>query len=309
VKLRGTFLAGFAVAGAILAFADEAARFKVDVDMVVLSFTVTDDRGNYVAGLTKNDVRILEDGVAQNVTQFGESRQASRVAADNVFVLMDTSNCMYDQIPYAQDAVVDFVRRLPAGDAVAVYSFSRNMFRNSILTDDRERAIASVRNPVAGDDTAVFNALLLTLRDAARAPGHKEVVLFSNGPDNASMVAPDDVARVAREEGIPIYIISTRETNPLTTAAFTRLSDGTGGKLYVARDWKQRTGAFEAVRRDLESSYVVAYYPQPNRNPGFRKIDVEIVAENGRKLQVHCRPGYLPRSGAPGLDSASSSSE
>jgi VWFA-related protein len=309
VRSRGTiFAASAALAAAALAFADEAARFKVDVDMVVLSFTVTDDHGNYVTGLTRNDIRILEDGVAQNLTQFGAS-QSSRIATDNVFVLMDTSNCMYDQIPYAQDAVVDFVRRLPAGDAVAVYSFSRNMFRNSILTDDRERAIASVRNPVAGDDTAVFNALLLTLRDAARAPGHKEVVLFSNGPDNASMVAPDDVARVAREEGIPIYIISTRETNPLTTAAFTRLSDGTGGKLYVARDWKQRTGAFEAVRRDLESSYVVAYYPQPNRNPGFRKIDVEIVAENGRKLQVHCRPGYLPRSGAPGLDSASSSSE
>ena len=55
------------------------------------------------------------------------------------------------------------------------------------------------------------NGLLLTLRDAARVPGRKVVIVFSNGPDNASMVAPDDVRAVAEDEGIPIYVISTNE--------------------------------------------------------------------------------------------------
>ena len=66
---------------------------------------------------------------------------------------------------------------------------------------------------MAGDDTALYNALLLTLRDAAKVPGRKVVIVFSNGPDNASMVAPDDVRAVAEDEGIPIYVISTSEVN------------------------------------------------------------------------------------------------
>jgi len=66
---------------------------------------------------------------------------------------------------------------------------------------------------VAGDDTAVYNTLLLTLRDAAKVRGRKVAIVFSNGPDNASMVAPDDVRAVAEDEGIPIYMISTNEVN------------------------------------------------------------------------------------------------
>ncbi len=81
------------------------------------------------------------------------------------------------------------------------------------LTHDRSNAILGLRKAVAGDDTALYNALLLTLRDAAKVPGRKVVIVFSNGPDNASMVAPDDVRAVAEDEGIPIYVISTNEVN------------------------------------------------------------------------------------------------
>jgi len=35
---------------------------------------------------------------------------------------------------------------------------------------------------VAGDDTALYNALLLVLRDAAKVPGHKVIIVFCNDP-------------------------------------------------------------------------------------------------------------------------------
>src|SRR5438105_3872526 len=89
----------------------------------------------------------------------------------NVFVLFDTSNFMYRGFVYAEDAIADFVRGLDRADSVAVYSFSRNLSRASSLTRDRSDAIAGLRKSVAGDDTALYNALLLTLRDAAKVPG------------------------------------------------------------------------------------------------------------------------------------------
>ncbi len=154
-----------------------------------------------------------------------------------------------------------------------------------------------LRKAVAGDDTALYNGLLLSLRDAAKVPGRKVVIVFSNGPDNASMVAPDDVRAVAEDEGIPIYVISTNEVNKdsISSSVFRRITSRTGGKAYWAKTWQKQVEAFESIREDLGNSYTVTYYPQPNPNEGFRKINVEITSDAGKKYRVRSRPGYRPR--------------
>jgi VWFA-related protein len=178
-----------------------------------------------------------------------------------------------------------------------VYTFSRNISRAATLSRERSDAIMGLRQAVAGDDTALYNALLLTLRDAAKVPGRKVVIVFSNGPDNASMVAPDDVRAVAEDEGIPLYVISTNEVNkdPISSSVFRRMTARTGGKAFWAKSWQKQVEAFEAIREDLGNSYTVTYYPAPNPNEGFRKINVEIVSDAGKKFRVRSRPGYRPR--------------
>ncbi len=218
-------------------------------------------------------------------------------AGTNVFVLFDTSNYMYRGFVYASDAIADFIRGLDRADSIAVYTFSRNMSRAALLTRDRNEAIMGLRQAVAGDDAALYNSLLLAVRDAAKVPGRKVIIVFSNGPDNASIVAPDDVRAVAEDEGIPLYVISTNEVNkdPISSAVFRRISNRTGGKAYWAKSWQKQVEAFEAIREDLGNSYTVTYYPAANPNEGFRKIAVEIVRDVGKKYRVRARPGYRPR--------------
>ena len=303
--------------------------FRVKVDMVVLSFTVTDSKNHYINGLKPLDFRIYEDGILQKLNTFGEGTKPPLLIADdgtakplvdtpgtggtpegaapgldrpdafigtNVFVLFDTSNFMYRGFVYAEDAIADFVRGLDRADSVAVYTFSRNLSRAASLTRDHNEAISGLRRSVAGDDTALYNALLLTLRDASKVPGRKVVIVFSNGPDNASMVAPDDVRAVAEDEGISIYTISTNEVNKdtISSSALRRMAQRTGGKAYWARTWQKQVEAFESIREDLGNSYTITYYPAPNPNEGFRKILVEIVSDPGKKFRVHTRPGYRP---------------
>jgi Ca-activated chloride channel homolog len=300
--------------------------FTVKVDMVVLSFTVTDNKGRYINGLRPSDFRILEDGIPQKVSTFAEGNrpplqilddgtarpfQASEptdaerggISTDafvgtNVFVLFDTSNFMYRGFVYASDAIADFVRGLDRADSVAVYTFSRNLNRTAKLSNDRNDVLQGLRNAVAGDEAALYNALLLSLRDAAKVPGRKVVIVFSNGPDSASMVAPDDVRAVAEDEGIPIYVISTSDANrdPISTGVFRRLASRTGGKSFFAKTWQKQVEAFESIREDLGNSYTVTYYPQPNPNEGFRRITVEILTDAARRYRVSARPGYRPRS-------------
>ena len=307
-----------------LAAAQDRPVFRVKVDMVVLSFTITDNKGKYVNGLKPRDLKVLEDGISQKIATFAEGNKPPvQLAEDgsmkpitlssvgmadgrsdafvgtNVFVLFDTSNYMYRGFVYAEDAIADFIRGLDRADSVAVYTFSRNLSRAAPLTEERTDAIFGLRKAVAGDDAALYNALLLTLRDAAHIPGRKVVIVFSNGPDNASMVAPDDVRAVAEDEGIPIYVISTNEVNkdPISSSVFKRISTRTGGRSYFAKTWQKQVEAFESIREDLGNSYTVTYYPQPNPNEGFRKIDVQVASDVGKKYRVQCRPGYRPRGG------------
>jgi VWFA-related protein len=304
--------------------------FHVKVDMVVLSFAVTDNKGKYVNGLKPSEFKIYEDEITQKLATFAEGNRPAMQVLDggetrplrsgaeenegaggrtvdlrsaatgtNVFVLFDTSNYMYRGFVYASDAIADFIRGLDRADSIAVYTYSRNLNRAVSLNRDRSLAIAGLRKAVAGDDSALYNALLLTLRDAAKVSGRKVVIVFSNGPDNASMVAPDDVRAVAEDEGIPIYVISTNEVNkdPVSSGIFKRISNSTGGKSYFAKTWQKQVEAFESIREDLGNSYTVTYYPQPNPNEGFRKLHIELLPEAMKKYKVRARPGYRPQRG------------
>ncbi|MGC2659946.1 MAG: VWA domain-containing protein [Bryobacteraceae bacterium] len=306
---------------------DEHPTFRVKVDMVVLTFTVLDSKGKYVNGLRPQDFKIFEDDIPQKLATFTEGNRAPQIVlangdtetrrpgegappaatvdlrseglGTNVFVLFDTSNYMYRGFVYASDAIADFIRGLDRADSVAVYTYSRNLNRAVPLNRDRGVAIAGLRKAVAGDDSALYNCLLLTLRDAANVPGRKVVIVFSNGPDNASMVAPDDVRAVAEDEGIPIYVISTSEVNrdPISSNIFKRISTQTGGKSYFAKTWQKQVEAFEAIREDLGNSYTVTYYPAPNPNEGFRKISIQLTGEQMKKYKIRARPGYRPQRG------------
>jgi VWFA-related protein len=241
----------------------------------------------------------MVDGEGGDPAHPGSDIRTDSLVGTNVFLLFDTSNFMYRGFVYAEDAIADFIRGVDKADSVAVYTFSRNLSRASNLSHNRNDAIFGLRKAVAGDDTALYNGLLLTLRDAAKVPGRKVVIVFSNGPDNASMVAPDDVRAVAEDEGIPIYVISTNEVNKdsISSSVFRRLTTRTGGKAYWARTWQKQVEAYESIREDLGNSYTVTYYPAPNPNEGFRKISVEMLNDTGKKLRVRARPGYRPRQG------------
>jgi Ca-activated chloride channel homolog len=308
----------------------EEPHIRVIVDLVQLNVAVTDNKGNYITGLRPQDFVVSEDGIPQKLATFSEGNEATRrlvegtppegkpaapsdslqmpgrasgqtlgslVAGASVFILFDTSNYMYRGFVFAQDAIADFVRSLESADKVAFYSYSRNLAREAALTADRSQVLRGVRTTVAGDDAALYNCLLLTVKDAAEYSGRKVIVVFSNGPDNASMVPPEDVAELAQSTGIPIYMISTQQARiePVSSAVFERMTAATGGKAYFAKDWKEEKRAFASIRDDLAHLYALTYYPQPNPNLGWRTITVKLVGERLKGYHIRTRNGYRPQ--------------
>ena len=311
--------------------AQESPNIHVVVNMVQLNVAVTDRRGNYITGLRPKDFAILEDGIvekaatfaegdepARNLSEFAEQDSsanpsgdlakrfsdgassesfASLVSGANVFVLFDTSDYMYRGFVFAQDAITEFIRSLGKADKIAFYSYSRDLSRAAALTADRSLVLRAVRSTVAGDQAALYNALLLTLKDAALNTGRKIVVVFSNGPDNSSVVPPEDVAEFAQSAGVSIYMISTQtaKLEPVSTAVFDRMTAATGGKAYFAKNWKDEHRAFASIRDDLTHLYSLSYYPKPNANTGWRAITVKLVGDQLKKYRVRTRNGYRPQ--------------
>lgn len=308
--------------------AQDSPDIHVVVNMVQLNVAVTDKRGNYITGLRPQDFAILEDGILQKTATFAEGNGpahslseftehetapspgsiqhstdgspqtlAALVNGANVFVLFDTSDYMYRGFVFAQDAISDFIRSLETADKIAFYSYSRDLSRAASLTSDRPQLLQAVRSTVAGDQAALYNALLLTLKDAAQNTGRKVVVVFSNGPDNSSVVPPEDVAEFAQSAGVSIYMISTREAKlePVSTAVFDRMTAATGGKAYFAKNWKDEREAFNSIRDDLAHLYSLSYYPKANPNSGWRAITVRLVGDQMKKYRVRTRNGYRPQ--------------
>jgi VWFA-related protein len=331
-----------------LAPQDDPMRLRMNVVLVQLNVAVTDSHGNYVTGLRPEDFSVVEDNIPQNVSTFDESHESGRGTMEtarrgvddkpkesgdtlaspaakalesaipktteaSLFILFDTSNYMYRSFVFAQDAIADFIRSMDGSSKVAFYSYSRNLLRATALTPDSFQVINGVRSSVAGDDAALYNSLLLTVKDAAPLKGRKAIVVFSNGPDNASSVPPEDVAELAESTGTIIYILSTRQAqeDPASAAAFERVSKVSGGKAYFAKDWRQEKKAFASIREDLSHLYTLSYYPQANPNRGWRSIKVRLVGKDLQKYHIRTRDGYrlLPGAARSPDDSATADSE
>ena len=321
---------------------EDASRLRVQVVLVELNIAVTDAKGNYVSGLKPEDFVISEDKITEKIRTFEEGNEMPRVVSgpavaavekpslagltkmpdvgvgetdaeklkrtggSNVFILFDTSNYMYRGFVFAQDSIADFIRSLEGVNKLALYSYSRDLSRVALLTPDRGKVLRGVRQTVAGDNAALYNGLLMTVKDAAPLSGRKAIVVFSNGPDNASLVPPEDIAELAQSTGTIIYMISTREaqTEPISSAVFERMTKATGGKAYFAKEWKDEKQAFASIRDDLAHLYTISYYPQTNGNRGWRKITVKLVGKDKQKYHIRTREGYrvLRQAEKPGDD-------
>ena len=319
-----------------------APRINVKVDLVQLNVAVTDNKGNYITGLAPKDFVVTEDGISENIALFGEGDESARallnaasgavsqdfpadqqnsgaavpaseltsrlVAGADVFVLFDTSNYMYHNFAIAQDAIADFIRSLESANKVAFYSYSRDLSRAALLNSDRSQVLRGVRATVAGDDAALYNCLLLTVQDAAHFIGRKVIIVFSNGPDNASTVPPEEVAELAQSTGTTIYMVSTQQAHlePVSNTVFQRMTAATGGKAYFAKTWKEEHNAFASIRDDLAHLYSLSYYPKPNTNRGWRTIKVKLANEQYKNYHIRTRDGYRLQNSRSTSESASS---
>jgi Ca-activated chloride channel family protein len=159
---------------------DEVVR--VNAALVTVPVSVLDRDGRFISGLQKEDFRILEDGVEQQVAYFAPVEQPFTVA-----LVIDTSGSTRFKLEDIHDAAIAFLDQLRPDDRVIVVSFDDEVRVLSEATNDRNALRNAIRRTHTGNGTRLYDAVDLVIRQQlSRVQGRKAVVLFTDGVDSSS---------------------------------------------------------------------------------------------------------------------------
>lgn len=158
---------------------------KVNTTLVTIPVSVMDRDGRYVPNLNKNDFRIWEDGIEQDVAFF-----ASVEKPFSVFLVLDTSPSTKFRLEDIQDAAITFVNQLRADDKVMVVSFNNDIKILSELTTDRVKLQRAIMRAHTDNGTRLYDAMDMLMKQYMnRVQGRKAIVLFTDGVDTTSRYA------------------------------------------------------------------------------------------------------------------------
>jgi Ca-activated chloride channel family protein len=270
---------------------------KVDVKLVNVYVTVTDDHGAPVGGLKKDNFVVQEDGREQKISVFDKESAVPL----SIALAIDTSLSTRHDLPLEQASAKRFARAiLRPVDALSVYGFSETVAQATGYTAELKRIDEGIDHIRLGAATALFDAVYVTSRSLDKRQGRKVIVLITDGGDTISRVDYKEAVRAAEEAEAIVYSIivvpiessAGRETGG--EHALIQISEDTGGKYYYATSTSQLDDAFRKISDELRTQYLLAYYPsQRVSNQQFRRIQVAITGPaEGAAYHVRHRAGY-----------------
>jgi Ca-activated chloride channel family protein len=161
---------------------------RVNTTLVTIPVSVMDRDGRYVPNLQKEEFRIWEDGVEQEVAFFQSVDKPF-----SVVLMLDTSPSTQFRLEDIQDAAISFVNQLRSDDKVMVVSFNDDIKVLSEFTTDRNKLQRAIQRAKTDDGTRLYDAVDMVInQQLSRVQGRKAIVLFTDGVDTTSRRANYD---------------------------------------------------------------------------------------------------------------------
>jgi Ca-activated chloride channel family protein len=264
-----------------LGFAD-----KVNVEAVQVTVTVTDDGGHFVPGIPRSAFKILEDGKPQTVTYF-----ASEDVPLELIVAVDISGSMTASMPKLKKAVKSFLGAVPPNDEVTLLGFNDNIFAPARKTTDPAERMRAVDRLAPWGATALYDAILRGIDMLGRQIGRKALVVFTDGEDQGSHVAIEDVERRLQASDVTLYMIAQGRgiSQEYLKKTMQRLTVPTGGRTFTTENVDALQGAFEELLDELSNQYLLGYQSTTaTRDDSWREIKVQVEGHSG----IRARQGY-----------------
>jgi Ca-activated chloride channel homolog len=262
----------------------QAPTFSSRVEAIRVDVLVT-ERGQPVRGLTPGDFEILDNGVPQQV-----DLAAFDSIPLNVVLALDVSASMVGEplveLKAAGRAVVAGLAR---DDQAGLVTFSHMVHVRQTLTRERAPVLAALGASWPGGETALVDAAQAAMVLGESDVGRALVILFSDGVDTTSWLAPSSVLRAARRADAVVYAVSSPGAGG-TPKFLGELCDTTGGRLLEVESPERLTPALLQVLQEFRQRYVIGYTPRGVSRDGWHALQVRV---KDRGASIKARPGYL----------------
>jgi Ca-activated chloride channel homolog len=305
---------------------------KIDTEVVNVLFTAQDKNRRLLTDLKKEDVRLLEDGQAQEITAF--SRQVDLPLS--LAILIDTSSSQERTLPEEKSAAKSFIQEVirPAKDEVSVVSFTGEATLEQGMTNNvarLQRAVDRVQfvppsgyigggvvtnggqvpgtPPISGGNqavqgsTAIWDAIWIT-SDEVLGPApektRRAIILLTDGINTFGRKKLDDAVQAAIKSEAVIYSIGIGDDfmQGVDESSLRKISERTGGRAFFPRDEAELRKAFMQIQIEMRSQYLIAYEPTNQKRDGsFRKIEIQMQNTELAKQKVSLthRQGYFAK--------------
>ncbi len=278
--------------------AEETPVFRTDVRLVRMLATVRDPGGALAGGLKREEFRIVDSGVPQELAVF----EATTEQPLSVAILIDCSASTYRAKRTELDSVRAFARSLFAGgnadDSAALYSFNAVVTQETGWTRSAERVERTLARLVSDGATALYDAIALSAHDLAARGGRHVAIIVTDGGDTFSKNNYQQALEAAHTADAIVYaviIVPVAEDPGRNTGgehALISLSGSTGGRAFLPGTQKELDNAFGEILRDLRTQYLLGFYPRgvPPTRDRFHEVQLALTRPG---YEVSSRRGYF----------------
>lgn len=304
---------------------------KVETNLTNIFFTAADKNKRFISDLKAEDIRVLEDGQAQEIFTFQQNIDLPLSLA----ILIDTSASEERTLPDEKAAARAFLESVlrPNKDEAAIVSFTGETTLEQGFSGNIERlrraidrvefvppsgyigggVVVNTTPPISGTNqslagsTAIWDAVWATSEELISTSAEntrRAIILLTDGDDTSSRMKMHEAIERAQKADALIYAIGIgdRYTFNVNEGALRKIAEHTGGRAYFPQHERDLRDAFTQIQRDLREQYLVAYSPTNKARDGsYRKIEIQVVSPGLRQqnLKLNYRSGYFAKTTGP----------
>jgi VWFA-related protein len=273
--------------------------------VVHVDAVVTDQNGDILNGLKKENFRILDNGQPQQIQNF-----APTDAPITIVILMEFSRLMYGITSnLGRYWAAGFLDHLTNKDWVAFKTFDLKTTLQVDFTHDRDEIRQSIGSLFFPDfrEANIFDATLETLDQLRDVQGKKSILLIATGYDTFSKHTLDQTLKRLKETDVTIFCVGMAEAlavrspngggvsylqaqNQLNTFA-----SMTGGYAWSPRFMGEMNDIFNTVAAFLHSQYTIGFSPTTAPDGKYHKLKIEVLDEKGDEFMVADKKGKMKK--------------
>jgi Ca-activated chloride channel homolog len=279
--------------------AERRGNIRIDTQLVLIPVSVTDPMNRLVTGLERENFKIFEDKVEQDISQF-----SSEDAPLSVGLVFDASGSMGAKLQKSRQAVAQFFKTANPEDEFFLIQFNDRPELVSGFTTLTEEIQNKLTFTQAKGRTALLDGVYMAMNQMKKARNpRKAILIISDGGDNSSRYTESEVRNAVREADVQIYAIGIFEPigargrsaeEMAGPGLLSELAEQTGGRHFGIENLSDLPDVAAKIGIELRNQYVLGFSPKNQSRDGkYRRVQVKLVQPRGLPpLKAFFRTGY-----------------